>query len=547
VTNGEHADLERGREAYADARWLDAFEAFSRADERQPLGAADLELLGAAAALAGRVDAQRTALERAHRLRVAAAQYEPAAKAAVVLGMTLAVAGEVGPAMGWFGRAERLLEHVGDESIVHGYLRLPVFFQRLATGDLDGAYAAASEASASARRFGEEDLFATATQAAGAALIKQGRIDEGLRLLDEAMVGVTTGEVSPFLAGVVYCGVIASCEEAFEVRRAQEWTDALTRWCDSQPQLVSFTGRCLAHRAGLKQLHGAWADALEEARLARERCEEAMNRAATGQAYYQQAELHRLRGEFDAAEAAYRDASRCGREPQPGLALLRLAQGDADAAAAALSRALAERTEPLRRAVLLPAHVEVLLTRGEVDGADASAAELGETARTHGRPMLVGIAAYVRGAVDLAREEPHAALPSLRRASQVWDELDAPYELARARVLVALACRMLTDEEGANLELEWARTTFEQLGATPDVSRVDALLRHDGASTPHGLTTRELEVLRLVASGQTNRQIATQLVVSEHTVARHVQNIFGKLGVSSRTAASAYAFEHHLV
>jgi DNA-binding CsgD family transcriptional regulator len=540
-------ELERGREAYAQSRWLDAFEALSLADERQSLDAADLELFASAAALVGRVDVQQAALERVHRLHVEAARFEPAAKAAVTLGMTLAVAGEVGPAMGWFGRAERLIDQAGEDSIVYGYLQLPVVFQRLATSDLDGAYAAASQAAAIARRFGEEDLFATATQAAGTALIKQGRTDEGLRLLDEAMVGVTAGDVTPFLAGVVYCGVIASCEEAFEVGRAQQWTNALTRWCESQPQLVSFTGRCLAHRAGLKQLHGAWADALEEARLARERCEEAMNRAATGQAYYQQGELHRLRGEYEAAEAAYRDASRCGREPQPGLALLRLAQADVEAASTGLSRALAERTEPLQRAVLLPAHAEVLLARGDVEGAGAAADELDEIARSHGRPMLLGVAAYVRGAVEIAREEPRTALPALRRATQVWDELDAPYELARTRVLVAIACRSLTDEEGARLELESARATFEQLGAAPDVARVDGLTGRDEATTRHGLTARELEVLRLVASGKTNRQIATQLVVSEHTVARHVQNIFGKLGVSSRTAASAYAFEHHLV
>ena len=546
MTDDAANELERGRRAHASAAWRDAFEALSRADERAPLGAADLELLAQAAALVGRIGEHRAALERVHRLHIDNGRAQPAAKAAVLLGMNLAVAGEVGPAMGWFGRAERLIGGVDDDSVVHGFLRLPVVLQRMATGDLDGAHAAASEAAAIASRFGDDDLFATATNFAGSALIKQGRVDEGLRLLDEAMVGVTAGEVTPFFAGVVYCGVIACCEEAFEVGRAQQWTSALTRWCDSQPQLVSFTGRCLAHRAGLKQLHGAWTDALEEARLARERCEQAMNRAATGQACYQQGELHRLRGDFEAAEAAYRDASRCGREPLPGLALMRVAEGDVDAAAAALSRALAERTEPLQRAALLPASAEVLLARGDVDGAGAAALELDEIATTHGRPMLEGLAAHVRGAVALAREEPESSLPSLRRASQVWDELDAPYELARTRVLVALACRSLTDEDSASLELESARATFAELGAATDVARVDALTRRDGTAGVRGLTARELEVLRLVASGRTNREIAGELVVSEHTVARHVQNIFQKLDVSSRTAATAFAYEHHL-
>jgi DNA-binding CsgD family transcriptional regulator len=546
VPDGQ-TDLERGRQAYTDAAWRDAFVALARADDREPLAVADVERLATAAGLTGRVDEQRSALERLHRLNVADGRPEAAAKAAVVLGMTLAVAGEVGPAMGWFGRGERLVEGLAEDSIVHGYLRLPIAYQKVARGDFEAGFAAAAEGADIARRLGDDDLFATATHIAGTALIKLGRADEGLRLLDEAMVVVTAGQVTPFLAGVVYCGVIAACEEAFEVGRAREWTAALTRWCDSQPQLVSFTGRCLAHRAGLKQLHGAWADALEEARLAQERCEQAMNRAAAGQASYQQGELHRLRGEFEAAEAAYEAASRCGREPLPGLALLRLAQGDRNAAAATLARAIAERSEPLRRAVLLPAYAEVLLAGDEVDAAREAADELASIAESHGRPMLTAIADHVRGTVDVQRGDPRAALPSLRRASQVWDELDAPYELARTRILVALACAALGDDQGAALELEAARATLEELGAAPDVARIDMLARTEQTTAAHGLTPRELEVLRLVASGRTNREIASELVISEHTVARHIQNMFGKLGVSSRTAATAYAFEHELV
>jgi ATP/maltotriose-dependent transcriptional regulator MalT len=537
-------ELARGREAYANRAWLDAYEALSRADAAAPLGAADVELLATSAAMVGERDAHLSLLERLHKLRLDAGEIERAAKAAVVLGMNLAVTGEIGPAMGWFGRAERLVEQADEDSVVPGYLLLPVVLQRMSSGDAEGAHHAASQAAAVAARFDEHDLFATATHFAGLTLIKQGRVDEGLQLLDEAMVAVTSGEVSPFFAGVVYCGVIASCEEAFEPRRAQEWTNALTRWCEAQPQLVSFTGRCLAHRAGIKQLHGAWADALEEAVIARERCEQAMNRAATGQAYYQQAELHRLRGDFAAAEGAYRDASRYGREPQPGLALLRLAQGEADAAAAALRRALAETAEPLQRAVLLPAYMEVALAQDVVDDAEAASAELDEIGGRYGRPMLHAIAAQVRGSVELARGEPQAALRSLREAWQVWEELDAPYEGARVRLLVGLACRALGDEDGAALEFESARATFEALGAAPEIARVDRLV---GRKESHGLSARELEVLRLLASGRTNRDIATELVVSEHTVARHVQNIFAKLGVSSRTAATAFAFEHDLV
>jgi DNA-binding CsgD family transcriptional regulator len=536
-------ELQRGREAYANQAWLDAYDALSRADVESPLEAADVELLATSAALVGARDAHHSLLERLHKLRL-----ELAAKAAVLLGLNLAIAGEVGPAMGWFGRAERLVDQAREDSVVSGYLLLPVSFQRMSSGDFEGAHDAASDAAAIAERFGEHDLFAIATHIAGSTLIKQGRVDEGLNLLDEAMVAVTSGLVSPFFAGAVYCGVIAACEEAFEPRRAQEWTNALTRWCDAQPQLVSFTGRCLAHRAGIKQLRGAWADALDEAVLARERCEQAMNRPAAGQAYYQQAELHRLRGNYAAAEGAYRDASRYGREPQPGLALLRVAQGEAEAAAGALRRALAETAEPLQRAILLPAYVEVALAQDQIDDAASASAELDEIEARYGRPMLRAIAAQVRGSVELARGEPQAALRSLRTAWQVWEELDAPYEGARVRLLVGLACRALGDEDGAALELEAARAAFDAIGAEPDVRRVDSLSgRAQKTGGSSGLSARELEVLRLLASGRTNRAIAAELVVSEHTVARHVQNIFRKLGVSSRTAATAFAFEHRLV
>jgi DNA-binding CsgD family transcriptional regulator/predicted negative regulator of RcsB-dependent stress response len=540
-------ELQRGREAYANRAWLDAYDALSRADAESPLEAADVELLATSAALVGERDAHHSLLERLHKLRLDAGETELAAKAAVLLGLNLAIAGEVGPAMGWFGRAERLVGQAGEDSVVPGYLLLPVAFQRMSSGDAEGAYEAASEAAAIAERFGEHDLFAIASHLAGMTLIKQGRVDDGLKLHDEAMVAVTSGQVSPFFAGAVYCGVIASCEEAFEPRRAQEWTKALTRWCDAQPQLVSFTGRCLAHRAGIKQLHGAWADALDEAVLARERCEQAMNRPATGQAYYQQAELHRLRGNYAAAEGAYRDASRYGREPQPGLALLRVAHREVEAAAAALRRALAETAEPQPRAVLLPAYVEVALAQDQVDDAASASSELDEIDTRYGRPMLRAIAAQVRGSVELARGEPQAALRSLRTAWQVWEELDAPYEGARVRLLVGLACRALGDEDGAALELEAARAAFDAVGAAPDMRRVDSLSGRAEKAGDSGLSVRELEVLRLLASGRTNRAIAAELVVSEHTVARHVQNIFRKLGVSSRTAATAFAFEHDLV
>jgi ATP/maltotriose-dependent transcriptional regulator MalT len=419
--------------------------------------------------------------------------------------------------------------------------------QHQATGNYEAAHAAAAEAAEIGQRFRDADLFALAVHTQGQVLIKQGSAEEGLGLLDEAMLAVTAGELSPIITGVVYCGVIAGCEEAYDVRRAQEWTDALSGWCERQPEMVAFTGRCLSHRAEIMQLHGAWRDALEEARRARERCEEAMNQRAAGEAFYQQAELHRLQGDFAAAEAAYRDANRRGREPQPGLALLRLAQGDDNAAAAAIRRAVGETTEPLRRARLLPAYAEIMLAVGDLDEARTAREELAEIAAGYESAMLRAIAAQVRGTVDLAEGDAQAALVALRQASRVWQELEAPYEAARTRVLMGLACRTLGDEDSAALDLEAATDVFEQLGALPDLARVESLSRPLATGDTHGLTPRELEVLRLVAAGSTNRQIASKLVVSEHTVARHVQNIFTKLRVSSRTAATAFAFEHDLV
>ncbi len=294
-------------------------------------------------------------------------------------------------------------------------------------------------------------------------------------------------------------------------------------------------------------LHGAWPDALEEARRAGRRCAQTNNQVAAAQAFYRQGEVHRLWGESAAAEQAYREASRCGREPQPGLALLRLAQGHGDAAAAAIRRVADETTERLRRVRLLPAYVEIMLAVGDVKAAYTACRELDEIAAAYQSDMLGAMVAHARGAVDLAAGDARAALVALRHAWEVWQELDAPYEAARVRVLVGLACRALGDDDTAALELKAARAVFAHVGAAPDLARVDSLTGRAGYVDAHGLTARELQVLRLVAAGATNRAIAAELVLSERTVDRHVSNIFTKLGVSSRAAATAYAYEHQLV
>ena len=536
-------ELERGRDAFADLAWGDALRALERAERDAPLGGEDLERLATSAYMLGRFDDFLGALERAHRAHADGGDPLRAARCATFLGLHLAVRGEMGRATGWFGRAHRLVEAEERESAERGYLLLPIAIQSEMAGDNEAGLAAAESAAEVALRFRDPDLLALAVQLQGRNLIKGGRVEEGLALLDEAMLAVAAEELAPIITGIVYCGVIAGCEEAYDLRRAQEWTDALSRWCERQPEMVAFSGRCLAHRAEIMQVHGAWGDALAEAHRARERCERAMSPMDAGQALYLQGEVHRLRGDFAAAEDAYRDANRSGREPQPGLALLRLAQGDARAAGGAIHRAIAESAEPLERARLLPACAEIAVAAGDAEAARGAADELAEIAERYRSPMLSAISGQVLGAVELAEGAPSAALLPLRRALRIWQELGAPYEAARTRVLVGMACRALGDEDTAGLELEAARGAFEQLGAAPDLARIAAAAGRQA----HDLTPRELDVLRLVAAGRSNRQIAAELVVSEHTVARHVQNILAKLRVPSRTAAAAFAFEHGLL
>ena len=540
------ADLERGRESYESQAWVEAHAALSAADRSDPLRAEDLELLSVAAYMLGHEEDYLGILERAHRAYLDSAQPLAAMRCAFWIGVNLARRGDIGQANGWLGRAQRLLDEQGNDCVERGYLLLPVVFEHEAGGDLEAAAATAGEAAAIGERFSDQDLFALAAHEQGHVLIKMGRIKEGLGLLDETMVAVTAGELSPIVSGIVYCGVILACQDAYDVRRAQEWTAALSAWCQRQPDLVAFSGRCLVHRAELMQLDGEWSEALEEARRAGERCEEGENAAAAGDAHYRQAEIHRVRGDFASAEKAYREASRRGREPQPGLALLRLAQQRIDVAGAAIRRALMETVEVGKRASLLAANVEISLAAGDPDAARSACSELESIADGHEGGALGAIAARARGAVELDQGNAQSALADLRRAEEVWRALEVPYEAARVSELVGLACRAFGDEDTATLELEAARSAYAGLGATPDLDRVDAHIGNARGGA-HGLTERELEVLRHLALGETNRAIAAQLVLSERTVERHVSNVFAKLGVSSRAAATAYAYEHRLL
>jgi DNA-binding NarL/FixJ family response regulator len=515
--------------------WSDVHRSLTAADAESGLGREELEQLATAAYMLGRDDEYIAATERAHHAHLDAGDPVRAARCAAWLSLNLLQRGELARATGWRARAGRLLESAGD-CPERGYVLLPVMVQGHIDGDHAASYAAATTATEIAERFGDADLHALALHEQGLSLIKLGRVDEGLRLLDETMVAVCAGELSPIVTGLLYCSVIDGCQAVYALRRAQEWTAALSRWCDEQPDMVAFTGRCQVHRAEIKQLHGAWDDALREAARVGGR--------AAGQACYRRAEVYRLQGEHRRAEEAYREASRHGSEPQPGFALLRLAQGMGDAAAAAIRRALDEATETVDRVQLLPAYAEIMLATGDVDAARAAAAELEALAPAFGSPLVAALTGQARGAVDLAAGDARAALASLRRAGRAWQELGVPYEQARVRELVGRACRALGDEDSAALELESALGAFQDLRAAPDAARVETLLGRDEA---HGLTPRELQVLRLLAAGATNKAIAAELVLSERTVDRHVSNIYVKLGASSRAAATAFAYRHRLV
>jgi len=538
--------LERGRDAYAARAWVDAQALLRQADASEPLAPPDLTLLAIASYMLGRDDEWLAAHERTHHLHLEAGDAEAAARAAFWIGLSLALRGELGPAEGWFGRAQRLLDEREADCVERGFLLIAYGHGLLGAGDAAAAGVVGAEAAAIARRFGDRDLFAFAMLLQGQAAVFDARVTEGLHLLDEAMVAVMTEDLSPVVSGIAYCGVILTCQEVFELRRAREWTQALQHWWQQQPDMVAFTGRCLIHRAEILQLGGSWEDALEEARRACRRFNETNNPTA-GLALYREAELLRLQGDLEGAERAYRAASRAGWEPQPGLAQLRLAQGQADAAEAAVRRAVAESADPLRRAVLLPAYVEIMLAAGELDEARAACDELETVAQRYSSGLLDAIAAYERGAVELAAGDVPRALELLRRALDSWRTLEVPYEVGRTRLLIGEACRILDDTDACELELEAALADFVRLGAVPDAARVERLLGRAPEREAHGLSRRELEVLSLLAAGKSNRQIAATLVISEHTVARHVQNIFGKLRVSSRAAATAFAFEHGLV
>jgi DNA-binding CsgD family transcriptional regulator len=535
-------DLARAREAFERRAWVSAYDALSSAGD--DLTAADFVRLAEAALLVGRRNDFVQAMQRGYQAHLRNGDRPAAARAAAGLAMELLMGGEFAIAQGWMTRCRRVLDEHGEDVAEVGYHLTLLLFQRLFGGSLDGLVELSAEIVEYGRRFDDPDLIANGLNAQGRMLIYAGRVREGLALLDEAMVAVSLGEVSPIYAGHVYCSLVEACQELSDYERAAEWTSALTRWIEAQPDLVLFTGQCAVHRGQIMKVRGAYDASLEEFANAVERYLAAGNPAPAGFATAEWADVLRIRGELDQAERTYERAVGFGHEAQPGLALLWVARGRVDAASIAVRRLLLEPRPAVHRSALLPGAVEVLLAAGDVDAAKTLAGELAAVADDFGGRALRARSRHASGSVLLSAGDAAGALPLLRDAVREWRALDAPYDAARSRELVGLALRALGDADSAGPELAAAAATFNELGAAPDARRLAALTR---PLLPGGLTEREVEVLRLVATGRSNPEIAATLVLSEKTVARHLSNIFGKLEVTSRTAAAAYAFEHGLL
>ena len=530
--------LDRARVAYDANRWTAAVDDLLAADNVAPLGLDDLQRLATASHLIGRNDLAIQTGMRAFSVAADTGDLERAARAGFWTGMEFAFHGELAQAGAWFGRANEVLERLGRDVVEVGYMLVPAALEAQSRKDHAAAMATFERMSSIADRFHDADLAMIGRLGRGESLIALGERDRGIRLLDEAMAAVTAGEVSPPVAGIVYCGTVEACRATFDLRRAREWTAALTAWCASQPDL-RFRGQCLTYRAELMRFKGDWVMAADEAGRAKAVLLGPPVNPAVSEAMYEEAELHRLQGRLDEAERAYADASTYGRRPEPGLALLRLAQGRAAPARSVIARALAEDPEDPR---LLEAAVTIALAQD--DGAEARSLvdRLERSTGSDVPPLLQAIVARIKGEVLLAEDAPSEALRTLRRAFELWQELEAPYEAARVRVGIARACRALGDDETAELELTAARRVFDGLHADPALAELDRL----AGLSPRGLSPRELEVLRHLAGGRTNRDIAEELGISERTVDRHVSNLYTKLDVSTRAAATAWAIEHGL-
>ena len=467
---GRRDPLEHGRDCYGRRAWGDAYQALLCADQAAALQPDDLDRLATAAFLTGRDDEFQRLQERLHRLHADADDVARAARCAFWLALISLLRVERPVSECLDARGQRLVDD--HDCAERGYLCFAVAEQQLREGHADAAAATASQAAAIGESFREADLMAAARHVQGRALIDQGDVVAGLKRLDETMLAVVAGELSPIMTGLMYCSVIDTCRQVYALGRAREWTSAFSRVCDQQPEMVAFSWSCLVHRAEIMQLQGEWPDALTEA------CRLVSARSARSESRPAPPFINKPRSTGCAASLRRRKTpitprANCGCEPQPGLALLRLAQGRTDAACAAIRRLTSATSDRLRRARLLPAYLEIMLASEmwKKPAAPATSCGTGHAFDTDG---LRAVVAQADGAIALVEGHAHAALDPLRCAFEQWQRLEAPYEAARVRVLIGHACRALGDEEAAALEHKAARSEFERLGAQPELARLDA-------------------------------------------------------------------------
>ena len=535
--------LEAARDFVTRWAWTDALDAARSAVTTSDGAEADrLDIVAEASWWLSRLDDCIEAREQAYALYESLGDRLRAGQCAVWLWEHHQIKARPSIAGGWLRRARRALD-ANPDSIEFGNLILREAEVKHGTGDLDGAAALAQEAHALARRMSSTNLEAEALQTIARVLIDAGEVADGLAHLDEAMLSAVEGKLSPYATGKVYCSLISACEEVGDVRRAAEWTDATARWSETHP-LAMWPGICRVHHAALLQLRGDWGAAEREARQA---CDELdgfhVPNVAAG--YIEIGEIRRRLGDLDGAEEAFARAEELCGQQSAGLALVRLAQRRVDAATGIITRMLAEQTwNQLARGKLLPARVQIAVAAEDLDTAADAVAELERIAAAFESPVLSAAAASSRGRLLLAQGDASAACATLREALQRWQQLEVPYEVATVRLLLGQACRSCGDEDAASRSLASAAAIFERLGAALDSGHIRDLTL--SSSLPAGLTPREAEVLSLVASGRTNKEIAASLILSERTIARHLSNIFTKVGVSSRTAAAAFAYENDL-
>jgi DNA-binding NarL/FixJ family response regulator len=533
----------RAREALAASAWKEAYAGLHAADPSE-LTASDLEGFADAAWWLSKFPESVELRHRAYNAYAAAGDDLGAGGTAARLAIEHFIRDEPSVGAGFLMRARRHAEELAEGPEV-GFLAMVESVVARHMGEPDRAEELADRAIDLGRRYRDRDLLAMAIHAKGLTLIGVGRVREGLALLDEAMAAVVDGGLSPYFTGIIYCAVISACLELGDIGRAGEWSDAARVWCDTLAPDSPFPPMCRVNRSELARLRGSWSEAEAEALRAADELTAIEPTAGGGSAYSQLGEVRRCVGDLAGAEAAFERARELGDDPQPGLALLRLSQRKVEAARTAIRSALAAERHPPRRARLLSAQVEVALAAGALEEARAAVDELGAMAEATDFPAFAAAAATAAGSVALADGDVESAIGALRSATETWRALRLPRETAAARSQLGRALLAAGDDEAARVELGAALAEFERLGAESDVTMLRAVL---GAPSPlpRGLTAREVEVLRLVAAGKTNRDIAVELVISEHTVARHLQNTFAKLGVSSRAAATAFAFEHGL-